>query len=161
GEDRKGHRPLAADIVGEDAAEQSAQPPTEDGYRNDRTRIGGNSRVFGGIQELVQRDPDGENEREHFETVERPPEVRSDQCLPLRPIERAIPRRMPEKCKFAHGSPLRCPWAAPFDGSRKSLRQYPVRLEQGVVSLLPPFSPADGGRLRAGAGERELTKRHC
>ena len=27
------------------------------------------------------------------------------------------------------------------------------------MSLLPPFSPADGGRLRAGAGERELTKR--
>src|SRR5262249_48941408 len=54
---------------------------------------------------LMQRDADGEYQGEHFETVERPPEVRGDKGLPLRPAERAIPWRGRDGCEFAHDSP--------------------------------------------------------
>src|SRR3984893_15327957 len=91
GKDRKGHRPLAADIIGQYAAEQATRPPTEDGYRNDRAGIERNVLVFGWVKELVQCRANGENKRKHLETVERPPEVRGDQRFPLRPVQRAIP----------------------------------------------------------------------
>ncbi len=102
GKDRKGHRALAAEIVGKHAAEQAADRPTEYGYRNDRAGIGGDERVLGRVQELMQRNANGENKCEHFEAIERPPEVRGDKRFPLRPVERAIPWRILESADFAH-----------------------------------------------------------
>ena len=57
-----------------------------------------------GDKRLMQRGADNENKREHFETVERPPQVRCNQCFPLGPSERTIPWRMPDDGGFAHDS---------------------------------------------------------
>src|SRR5262249_30806547 len=94
------------EIVGKHAAEQAADRPTEYGYRNDRAGIGGGERGLGRLQELMQRDAHGEDKREHFETIERPPEGRGDKRFPLRAVERAIPWRRLESADFAH-DPLR------------------------------------------------------
>src|SRR5262249_44175381 len=102
GKDRKGHRALAAEIVGKHAAEQAAESPTEHGYGNDRAGIGGDERILGRVQELMQGNAHGENECEYFETVERPSQIRGHKRFPLRPVERAIPRRRLESADFAH-----------------------------------------------------------
>src|SRR5262249_42180946 len=105
-QDGQRHRPFAADIVGQYAAEQPTQPPTENGDRNDRAGIDGNELVLGRVQELVQGRADGEDHRKDLEAVEGPSEVRGDQCFPLRRIERAIPWRRPRRrlmgAGFAH-----------------------------------------------------------
>src|SRR5262249_57681947 len=108
GEDGKGDRAVGGEIVGKHAAEQAADRPTEYGYRNDRAGIGGDARIFGRVQELMERNAHGENKREHFETVERPAEVRGDKRFPLRPVERAIPWRSFESADFAHDALPTC-----------------------------------------------------
>src|SRR6202022_1178429 len=64
----------------------------------------GNERVLRRVQQLAQRKADGEDEGKHLETVERPAEVRSDEGFPLRPVERAIPRRRPDDAGVVHDS---------------------------------------------------------
>src|SRR5262249_49589913 len=62
GEDRKGHRALASEIVGKHAAEQAADRPAEYGYRNDRAGIGGGERGMGRVPEVMPRHPNpGQN----------------------------------------------------------------------------------------------------
>ena len=92
GEDGQDHRPLAADIVGDDAADHTAGGPAEDGGGEDVAGVTGNGRVLGRVEQLVQSEADGEEQRIELETVEQPAEVRGDQHPPLRAIERAIPR---------------------------------------------------------------------
>src|SRR5262249_35865292 len=145
GKDRERHRPLAAAIVGKHAGEQAADRPTEYGYRNDRAGIGGDERVLGRLQELMQRDAHGENKREHFETIERPPEVRGDKRFPLRAVERAIPWRRLQSADFAH-DPLPDCSACPAGSSRmKAYANIPRAWKSGLcrqsrrqaVSFLP------------------------
>src|SRR5262249_20219873 len=93
---------LAAEVVGEHAAKQASEPPTEHGDGNDRASIGRDERILGRVQELMQGNAHGENECEHFETVERPSQIRCDKRFPLRPVERAIPWRRLESADFAH-----------------------------------------------------------
>src|SRR5262249_33405344 len=112
-----GHRALAAEVVGEHAAKQASQSPTEHGYGNDRAGIGRDERILGRVQELMQRNAHGENECEHFETVERPSQIRGHKRFPLRPVERAIPRRRLESADFAH-DPLPDCSACPAGSSR-------------------------------------------
>jgi hypothetical protein len=50
----------------------------------------------------MQRHADGEDECEHFETVESPAEVRSDKRLPLRAVERPIPGRRRDGDELGH-----------------------------------------------------------
>src|SRR5262249_53561732 len=52
---------------------------------------------------LMQRHADGEDEREYLEAVEGPAEIRRDERLPLRAVERAIPRHGAARGEFAHG----------------------------------------------------------
>ncbi len=54
------------------------------------------------IQELMQRNADGEDEREHFEPVEGPAEVRGGERLPLGAVKRAIPGRRGGGGEFSH-----------------------------------------------------------
>ena len=54
--DGQRRRALAAEIIREHAAKQSAQSPTEDGDRDDRAGIGRDELVLRGVQQLVQRD---------------------------------------------------------------------------------------------------------
>src|SRR5262249_2169906 len=105
-EDRKGHRALAAEIVGKHPAEQAADRPTEYGYRNDRAGIGGGGRLFGRGQELMGGNPPRGKKGEHLETTERPTAGCAGEGFPLRPVERAIPWRRFESADFAH-DPLR------------------------------------------------------
>src|SRR6266436_3883670 len=78
---------MSTSVVGKHAAEA----PAEHGDGNDRAGISGDERVLRRIQELMQRNADGEDEREHFESVEGPAEVRGGERLPLRAVQRAIP----------------------------------------------------------------------
>jgi len=82
---------MSTSVVGKHAAEEAAEAPAEHGDGNDRAGISGDERVLRRIQELMQRNADGEDEREHFESVEGPAEVRGGERLPLRAVQRAIP----------------------------------------------------------------------
>jgi hypothetical protein len=55
-----------------------------------------------GVEQLMQRHADGEDQREHFKTVKDPAEVRGDERFPLRAVERAIPGRRRDDGGFAH-----------------------------------------------------------
>src|SRR5262249_49103148 len=96
---------LAAEIVGEHAAEQPAETPAEYRDGDDRAGIGGNELVLRGGKQLMQRHTHGEDEREHLEAVEGPAEVRGDERLPLRASERAMTRHGAARGNFGRVSP--------------------------------------------------------
>ncbi len=78
GENGQGHRSLAADVIGQNAAEQPADAPAEHRDGDHRARIGGNEFVLRRVEQLVQRRADREDEGEDLKSVERPAQVRRD-----------------------------------------------------------------------------------
>ena len=98
GEDRQHHRPLAADIIGDDAADDAAGRPAEHGRRQDIAGVTRDLRILRGFEQLVQRKADGQEQRVDLEPVEQPAEVRGEQHLPLLAVERAIPRHRAARC---------------------------------------------------------------
>jgi hypothetical protein len=60
-------------------------------------------RVLRRIQQLTQREADGQEQREDLETVKRPAEVRGDQHLPLRAAQGAVPRQWQYGFVARHG----------------------------------------------------------
>ena len=82
----------------------------------------------------MQRHSHGEDEREHFEPVEGPAEVRGEQRLPLRAVKRAIPGRHSGGGEVARGLAHKClpDFCAAAPGGRslaKTLRRDRVELE--------------------------------
>src|SRR5437016_10674706 len=82
----------------------------------------------------MQRHSHGEDEREHFEPVEGPAEVRGEQRLPLRAVKRAIPGRRGGGGEVARGLAHKClpDFCAAAPGGRslaKTLRRDRAELE--------------------------------
>src|SRR5262249_266651 len=102
-EDGKNHRPPAADIVGENAAEHPADAPAEQGEPDDGSRIDWDLRIERRVEQLAQPDADGQNHRESFIAIEHPAEVRGGERPPLYWGESPIPR-IGGDCRL-HGHP--------------------------------------------------------
>src|SRR5262245_52103789 len=104
----------------------------------------------------MQRDSNGEDEREDFKAVEGPAEVRGDERFPLRAVERAIPRRRREDGGFAHDVLLEI--CASTGRSRlKSLRQHLVLSKGGAWTM---FS-CDGCSAASDPSPREAGRGWC
>src|SRR5260221_10456032 len=59
GEDGENHRAFAADVTGKHAADEAADPPTEQRDGDGGTDIGGNLRVLRGIEQRTHCGADG------------------------------------------------------------------------------------------------------
>ncbi len=107
GQDRQHHHALAADVVGEDAADQPAHAPAQERDRDDRAGVGRNLGVLRRRQQLMERHGNGEDQRVGLIAVEEPAQVRGEKCIPLVAIEAAIPRASKSGLSAGHGVSLR------------------------------------------------------
>jgi hypothetical protein len=91
GQDGIDHRPAAADIVGQDTAQNAADAPTKQRDRDDGPGIGRDLRELRGIEQLAQRHPDREDQGESLIAVEHPAQIGGSERLPLDAGERNVP----------------------------------------------------------------------
>jgi hypothetical protein len=99
GEDRQHHGALAAEIIGEHAADQAADRPAEQRERDDGSGVDGNLTVLGRLEKLAQRGADRDHQREGLVAIEHPTEIGGDQRVPLAAVEQAIPgHRVVRRC---------------------------------------------------------------
>src|SRR5262249_42153487 len=93
----------------------------------------------------MQRGADGENEGEHLETIERPPQVGCDQCFPLRPVERSVPPISVACTEFAHAflpdlwPPVRRAWIVSQEQNRSQ------RVEMSALCQKRTLLPRQSG----------------
>jgi hypothetical protein len=102
GEDREDHGALAAEIIGEHAAQHATDPPAQHGGGDDHAGVGRNQWILARVEQLPQRSSDSKDQGENLEAVERPAEVRGEERFPMHAVERAIPRQGPDRAGFPH-----------------------------------------------------------
>ncbi len=159
-QDREQHGALAADVVGDHAAEQAADRPAEQGEGDHRAGIERYLRVLGRVQQLMEGRADTKHQRVGLVAVEQPAEVGGEQGIPLAAVQRAIPG-LRAHCDIRHNVPPtggRTPRTRSFDGevhhrlySRQSAAQASVRhfVRQFCAlfgATLPRINPADIAR---------------
>ena len=91
GQDREQHGALAADVVGDHAADQPADAPAEQRERDHRAGVDRDLRILRRIEQLVERHADRDHQRVGLVAVEQPAEIGGDQRVPLALVERAVP----------------------------------------------------------------------
>jgi hypothetical protein len=127
----------AADIVGQDAAQDAADAPAEQGDRDDRAGIGRDLRKLRRLEQLAQRHPDGEDQGEGFIAIEHPAHVGGDERLPLGAGERAVPGSVGAGGDAWHG-------LLPFEFSGVTAGLVPA------VSIRSTYHPHRDGRDKPG-----------
>ena len=92
GKDRQHHRAFAADIIRDDAADDTSGGPAEYRRREDITGVTRDLCILCRIEQLAQSKTNGQEQSIDLKAVKQPSEVRGDQNPPLLTVERSIPK---------------------------------------------------------------------